>query len=113
MMTSASSERPARISSPHGGASYTAIDLRDLEETRPPVDIKSSPSSDNRLLHPTVQIAPAEFVKRLGTGCPGWFAGSIHAPLWGAIELGFKGPGPLLVMYNGGPRRDGETSVDG
>jgi AraC family transcriptional regulator len=113
MMTSASSERPARISSPHGGASHTAIDLRDLEETRPPADIKSCPSSDNRLLHPTVQIAPVEFVKRLGTGCPGWFAESIHAPLGRTIELEFQGPVHLLAMYNEGARRDGETLVDG
>ena len=113
MMTSASSERPARISSPHGGASHTTVDLRDLEETRPPVGIKSSASSDNSLLHPTVQVAPVEFVKRLGTGCPGWFAESIHAPLGRTIELEFQGPVHLLVMYNEGVRRDGETSVDG
>ncbi|SIO65499.1 AraC family transcriptional regulator [Bradyrhizobium erythrophlei] len=113
MMTSASSERPARIGSPDGGTSHTAIDLRDLEETRPPIDIKSSHSSDNRLLHPTVQIAPIEFVKRLGTGCPGWFAESIHAPLGRKIELEFQGPVHLLAMYNEGARRDGETLVDG
>jgi AraC family transcriptional regulator len=113
MMTSESSERPARISLTHGGASYTSIDLRDLEETRPPVDIKSSFSSDNRLLHPTVQIAPVEFVKRLGTGCPGWFAESIHASVGRKIELEFQGPVHLLAMYNEGARRDGETSVDG
>src|ERR1700747_1041945 len=113
MMTSASSERPARIGSPDGGTSHTAIDLRDLEETRPPIDIKSSHSSDNRLLHPTVQIAPIEFVKRLGTGCPGWFAESIHAPIGRRIELEFQGPVHLLAMYNEGARRDGETSING
>ena len=112
MMTSASSDRVARISSPHGGESHTAIDLRDLEETRPPVD-KSSPLSDNRLLHHTVQISPVEFVKRLGTGCPGWFAESIYAPLGRKIELEFQGPVHLLAMYNEGARRDGETPVDG
>ena len=113
MMTSESSERPARMGLPHGGASHTSIDLRDLEETRPPVDIKSSRSSDDRLLHPTVQIAPVEFVKRLGTGCSGWFAESIHAPPGKKIELEFQGPVHLLAMYNEGARRDGETLVDG
>jgi predicted ATPase/DNA-binding winged helix-turn-helix (wHTH) protein len=54
MMMSASSERPARISSPHGGASHTAVDLRELEQTTPPVDIKSSPSIDNRLLQDVI-----------------------------------------------------------
>src|ERR1700756_4027334 len=113
MMTSASSERPARISSPHGGASHTTVELRDLEETKPPVGIKSSASSDNRLLHPTAQVAPVEFVKRLGTGCPGWFAETIHTPLGRKIELEFQGPVHLLAMYNEGARRDGETSING
>src|SRR5246500_617596 len=113
MMTSASSERPARISSPHGGASHTTVELRDLEETKPPVGIKSSPSGDNRLLHSTVQVAPIEFVKRLGTGCPGWFAETIHAPLGKKVELEFQGPVHLLAMYDEGARRDGETLVDG
>jgi AraC family transcriptional regulator len=113
MMTSASSERPASLRSPLGGASLTATDLRDMEETRPTVGINSSPSSDNRLLHPTVQIAPIEFVKRLGTGCAGWFAESIYAPLGSKIELEFRGPVHLLAMYNEGVRRDGETLVDG
>ena len=110
MMTSASSGRPGRI---HGSANQAGIDLLDLEEIRPPVDIKSCPSSGGGLLHPTVQIAPVEFVKRLGTGCPGWFAESIHAPIGRTIELEFQGPVHLLAMYNEGARRDGETSIDG
>jgi AraC family transcriptional regulator len=110
MMTSASSGRPRRI---HGSANQAGIDLLDLEEIRPPVDIKSCPSSGGGLLHPTVQIAPVEFVKRLGTGCPGWFAESIHAPIGRTIELEFQGPVHLLAMYNEGARRDGETSIDG
>jgi AraC family transcriptional regulator len=110
MMTSASSGTPGRI---HGSANQAGIDLLDLEEIRPPVDIKSCPSSGGGLLHPTVQIAPVEFVKRLGTGCPGWFAESIHAPIGRTIELEFQGPVHLLAMYNEGARRDGETSIDG
>jgi AraC family transcriptional regulator len=110
MMTSASSGTPGRI---HGSANQAGIDLLDLEEIRPPVDIKSCPSSGGGLLHPTVQIAPVEFVKRLGTGRPGWFAESIHAPIGRTIELEFQGPVHLLAMYNEGARRDGETSIDG
>jgi AraC family transcriptional regulator len=52
-------------------------------------------------------------VKRLGTGCAGWFAETIHAPLGRKIELEFQGPVHLLAMYNEGARRDGETLVDG
>jgi AraC family transcriptional regulator len=101
------------MSLPYRGANHTAIDLRDLEQARPRVDVKSVPSRDSRLVHPTVQVAPVEFVKRLGTGCPGWFAESIHAPLGTKIELEFRGPVHLLAMYNEGARRDGETLVDG
>ncbi|WGD50335.1 AraC family transcriptional regulator [Bradyrhizobium sp. CB1650] len=52
-------------------------------------------------------------MKRLGTGCPGWFAETIHVPLGRKIELEFQGPVHLLAMYNEGARRDGETLVDG
>jgi AraC family transcriptional regulator len=107
-MTSASSERRARISSRR-----TPIDPRDLEEARLPVDIKSSSSSDDKFLRPIVQIAPVEFVKRLGTGCPGWFVESIYAPPGTKMELEFQSSVHLLAMYNEGARRDGETLVDG
>lgn len=113
MMTSAWNGRSGRIRAPHGGANQSAIDLRELDEIRSPADIKSCPSIDGGLLHATVQIEPVDFVKRLGTGCPGWFVESIHAPLGRRIELEFQGPVHLLAMYNEGARRDGETSVDG
>ena len=111
--TSTPSVSPGRVNWPHGGTDRAAIDVRELQENRPPVGIKSWQSSDDRFLHPTVQIAPVEFVKRLGTGCPGWFAESIHAPIGRTIELEFQGPVHLLAMYNEGARRDGETSIDG
>jgi DNA-binding winged helix-turn-helix (wHTH) protein len=66
MMTNTSSERPARIGSPHGGANHTAADLRDLEQITRPVGIKSSPSADVRLLHPTVRVAPKKDVILFG-----------------------------------------------
>ena len=113
MMTSASREGPERISSPHGSANQPAIDLRDLRAIRRAVDIKSCASSGSRLLHPTVQIVPVELVKRLGTGCLGWFVESIHAPIGQRIELEFQGPVHLLAMYDEGARRDGETSING
>jgi AraC family transcriptional regulator len=113
IVTSASSERTARISSRHDGASRTPMEVRDWEEARPSVDIKSSSASDDRLIHPTVQVAPVEFVKRLGTGCPGWFVESIHAPRGTKMDLQFRGPVHLLTMYNEGARRGGETLVGG
>jgi AraC family transcriptional regulator len=113
MMTSTPSVSPARGSSPDGGTDRAEVDFRDLEQTRPPVGIKSWQPSGGRLLHPTVQIAPVDFVKRLGTGRPGWFVESVHAPIGSRIELQFQGPVHLLAMYNEGVRRDGETSIDG
>jgi AraC family transcriptional regulator len=114
MVTSASSYGVARISSPHSRDSQTAIDLRGLKKAKRAVDTKSSSSlNDNGLLHHAVRISPIEFAKRLGTGCPGWFAESIYAPFGRKIELEFRGPVHLLVMYHDGFRRDGEAPVDG
>jgi AraC family transcriptional regulator len=113
MMTSTPSVSPGRVNSPDGGTDRAEVDFRDLEQIRPPVGIKSWQSSGGRFLHPTVQIAPVDFVKRLGTGRPGWFVESVHAPIGSRIELQFQGPVHLLTMYNEGARRDGETSVDG
>src|SRR5260370_29686457 len=113
MMTSTASVSHGRADSPHGGTDRAAIDFRDLEEIRPLVGIKSWQSSGGAFLHPTVQIVPVDFVKRLGTGRPGWFVESVHAPIGRGIELQFQGPVHLLAMYNEGARRDGETSIAG
>ena len=113
MTTSALSERPGRVSAPNGGSHRAAIDYQILGEIRRSVGIRSCPSSLVRLLHPTVQIAPAELVKRVGTGCPGWFVETICAPIGSRLEFEFQGPVHLLIMYNEGSRRDGETSIDG
>jgi AraC family transcriptional regulator len=113
MMTSTPSISTGEVNSPDCGTDRAEVDFRDLEQIRPPVGIKSWQSSGGRLLHPTVQIAPVDFAKRLGTGRPGWFVESVHAPIGRRIELQFEGPVHLLAMYNEGARRDGETSIDG
>jgi len=113
MMTSTPSDGPRRANSPDDGTDRVAVDFRDLAQIRPPAGVKSWQSNGGRFLHPTVQIAPVDFVKRLGTGRPGWFVESVHAPIGRRIELQFQGPVHLLAMYNEGARRDGETSIDG
>jgi AraC family transcriptional regulator len=113
MMTSTPSVSPERVNSPHDGTDRAAIDCRHLEEIRSPVAIESWQSSSGGFLHPTIQIVPVDFVKRLGTGRPGWFVESVHAPIGRRIELQFRGPVHLLAMYHEGARRDGETSIDG
>ena len=111
--TSTPSISLGRIYSPNGGTDRAEADSRDLEQIRPPADSKSWQLSGGRFLDRTVQIAPTDFVKRLGTGRPGWFVESVHAPIGRRIEFQFQGPVHLLAMYNEGARRDGETSIDG
>src|SRR6201997_4530356 len=113
MMTSTPSVSPRSVNSLDDGTDQAEVDFRNLEHIRPPVGIKSSQSTGGRFLHPTVQIAPVDFVKRLGTGRAGWFVESLHAPIGRRIELQFQGPVHLLAMYNEGARRDGETSING
>ena len=64
------------------------------------------------LVRSAVKITPAESVKRLGTGWRWWFSESVHVPIGHRIEFRFQGPEHLLVLYNEGLRRRGETSID-
>lgn len=65
------------------------------------------------LLDSAVQISPIESVNRHRTGWHGMVTESIYAPRRARIEFRFDAPVHLLVMYDGGARRDGETSIDG
>jgi AraC family transcriptional regulator len=99
MVVSTSSVSSGRIDAPHNGEHQAAIDLWNMEEIRPPGDVKSCQPSCS-FLHPTVEIAPVEFIKRLGIGRPGWFVESIHAPIGRRMEFRFQGHVHLLTMYN-------------
>jgi AraC family transcriptional regulator len=112
MAASTSSASPEMISPPHDGANQAAIDIRDQSAIGPPGDVRSCQLSCG-VFHPTVQIVPVEFIKRLGTGHPGWFVESIHAPIGRRMEFRFQGLVHLLAAYKEGARRDGETSIDG
>ena len=85
----------------------------DVEVGQPASCSDATPSTGTSLFNPIVQIAPAEKVKRLGTGWHWWFSESIHVPIGTRIEFRFHGPTHLLVLYNEGARRDGETSING
>jgi AraC family transcriptional regulator len=80
-------------------------------EVRDVSDLSSTIGSNT--LNPTVEITPAECIKRLGTGGRWWFSESVHAPIGCEIEFRFRGPVHLLALYNEGMRRSGETSIDG
>ena len=65
------------------------------------------------VFHPIVKIIAAKPAKRLGTGWHWWFSESIHVPIGNRIEFRFQGSTHLLVSYNEGVWRNGETSIDG
>jgi AraC family transcriptional regulator len=81
-----------------------------LSQLRADTDL---PKSIGSFFHQTVKITPVESVKRLGTGWHWWFSESVHIPVGHKVEFGFQGPAHLLVLYNDGLRRSGETSIDG
>jgi AraC family transcriptional regulator len=70
------------------------------------------PQSIGIVVRSTVKITPAEPAKRLGTGWHWWFSENVHVPIGQKIEFRFQGPAHLLVLYNEGLRRSGETSID-
>jgi AraC family transcriptional regulator len=61
----------------------------------------------------TVEISPIDAVKRHSTGRYGIVVESIYAPIGSRIQIHYNGPVHLLVLYEDGARRDGETSIDG
>lgn len=64
-------------------------------------------------LDETVEISPIDAVKRHSTGRYGVVSESIYAPIGSRIQIHYNGPMHLLVLYEDGARRDGETSIDG
>jgi len=60
----------------------------------------------------TVEISPIDAVKRHSTGRYEMLIESIYVPAQRRIECRFRAPSNLLVMYDDGIRRDGETSID-
>jgi AraC family transcriptional regulator len=62
---------------------------------------------------PVVEIAPAEVVKRRAVTWEGMAAEIVQATRGEKIEYRFHAPRHLLVVYEQGVRRDGETFVEG
>lgn len=61
----------------------------------------------------TVQIAPAEAVRRRKLAWQGMAVESIEAPGHSRIEYRFRAPMNMLAMYDQGIRRGGETAIEG
>src|SRR6516162_2676708 len=61
----------------------------------------------------TIQISPADLVKRHSKERCGIVTESIYAPTRSRIEIRYDAPVHLLVLYEDGVRREGESSIDG
>jgi AraC family transcriptional regulator len=70
-------------------------------------------SSDVATSLPTVQFSPIDSVKRHSTARHGIVAESFYAPVRSSIQIHYNAPIDLLVLYEDGARREGETSIDG
>jgi AraC family transcriptional regulator len=82
-----------------------------ISETRRGLPTPSASAA--HLFGRTVEISPIDAVKRHTTGRYEMLTESIYAPAQRRIECRFRAPSNLLVMYDDGIRRDGETSIDG
>jgi AraC family transcriptional regulator len=75
-------------------------------------DLTTPLASVAHLFARTVEIYPIDGVKRHSTGRYEMLVESIYVPAQRRIECRFCAPSNLLVMYDDGIRRDGETSID-
>ena len=70
-------------------------------------------SAASRVRAETVAISPSNLVKRHSTECDGIIAESVYAPARSTIEMRYAASVHLLVLYEEGARREGQTSIDG
>lgn len=76
-------------------------------------DFAAAPFAGCDLSGTTVQISPIESVKRHCKERYGIVTESIYAPARSRIEICYEAPVHLLVLYEDGVRREGETSIAG
>ena len=65
------------------------------------------------LIHPAVTISPPEVATRRTLTGHGMAAESVQSATRNKVQYRFRAPMHLLVMYEKGERRDGETFVEG
>jgi AraC family transcriptional regulator len=85
-----------------------AFDKSEISST-----LATPPVSAALIFDQTVDISPMDAIKRHSTGRYGILVESIYAPAQSRIVCRFRAPCHLVVMYDDGIRRDGETSIDG
>jgi AraC family transcriptional regulator len=86
---------------------------RHFEQSDLRSDLTPASSAGCDLFSATVQISPIELVKRHCMERYGIVTESIYAPTRSRIEIRYDAPAHLLVLYEDGVRREGETSIDG
>src|SRR5215475_9264348 len=64
-------------------------------------------------IHPVVEISPSEAVTRLAVTGHGMATESVRSTSRSKIQHHYRAPMHMLVMYEKGARRDGETFVEG
>ena len=94
-------------------ANQSSIRVSHLRKLEPRSDFVPRWSAECDLLDSTVQISPTGSIKRHSTVRHGMVTESIYAPTRSKIEFRFDGRVHLLVMYDDGARRGGETSIEG
>jgi AraC family transcriptional regulator len=65
------------------------------------------------VLDRSVQSYPSDAVKRYSIGCNSFIAETIYAPAGSKIYVRYRASAHLLVLYEEGSRRRGETSIRG
>jgi AraC family transcriptional regulator len=84
-----------------------------LEKSEISSNLASALLPDRHLFNQTVEISPIDAVRRHSTGRYGIVVESIYASIGSRIQIDYNGPVHLLVLYEDGARRDGETSIEG
>ena len=86
---------------------------RPVPEIKAPALRRAQPRSDVETALPLVAITPANHVKRRVANWSGTTAEIVQATSTERTEFRYAGPRHLLVLFEHGVRRDGETSVEG
>ena len=96
-----------------GAANQDLLRETNFERSELRSDFTPALSAGCDLFGATVQISPIELVKRHCMERYGIVTESIYAPTRSSIEISYGAPAHLLVLYEDGVRREGETSIDG
>ena len=83
----------------------------DLAQSEIGLDLPIAPPRDP--VDEIVEISPSDLVKRHRTARYGIMAESIYVSARSRIQFNYQSHAHLLILYEDGARRDGETAVDG